>query len=343
MSFSIIRALPTVSEVMEKYPLSSDLKELKLKRDLEIRSVFEGGDNRLLVIVGPCSADYEKSVLEYVGRLARLQEKVRERLILIPRVYTNKPRTNGLGYKGLMHQPNPQAAPDICSGLFALRRLHLKCFSETGLSAADEMLYPDALGYVADLLSYIAVGARSVENQQHRLVASGIDVPVGMKNPTSGDLKVMFNAIYAAQNKHVFAYQKQEVHTSGNSLAHVILRGYANKEGESVSNYHYEDLKHVDLFYKKESVLKNPAVIVDTNHANSGKNFKEQPRIAHEVMESRQENSDLKKLVKGLMIESYLEEGRQELGECSYGKSITDACLGWRDTERLILKLAEEA
>lgn len=343
MSFSVIRSLPTVQEVMEAYPLSSDLKSLKSRRDQEIRSVFEGKDDRFLVIVGPCSADYEKSVLEYVLKLARLQEKVGERLILIPRVYTNKPRTNGLGYKGLMHQPDPQAAPDICSGLLALRRLHLKCFAETGLSAADEMLYPDALGYVADLLSYIAVGARSVENQQHRLVSSGVDVPVGMKNPTSGDLKVMFNAIYAAQNQHVFAYQKQEVHTSGNPLAHVILRGYTTKDGDNISNYHYEDLKRVDLIYKKESAFQNPAVIVDANHANSGKNFREQPRIAHEVMESRQENPDLKKLVKGLMVESYLEEGRQELGECTYGKSITDACLGWRDTERLILKLAEEA
>lgn len=341
MSFTIIRPLPSVQEVMEMYPLSEEMKAVKAQRDLEIRRVFEGTDSRMLVIVGPCSADYEKSVLEYVSKLAKLQEKVSEKLILIPRVYTNKPRTNGLGYKGMMHQPDPHQKPDISAGLLALRRLHLKCFSETGLSAADEMLYPDVLGYVDDLLSYIAVGARSVEDQKHRLVASGIDVPVGMKNPTGGDLTVMFNAICAAQNEHAFAYTKQEVHTSGNPLTHAILRGYATNDGTCMSNYHYEDLMQVKALYEKNPTLKNPAVVVDLNHANSGKNYKEQPRIAHNVMESRMENPALKKLVKGLMIESYLEEGKQDLTSDIYGKSITDGCLGWQDTERLILEVAE--
>ena len=341
MSFSVVRPLPTVQEVREMYPLSTEMKAVKTKRDNEIRQIFEGTSSKMAVIVGPCSADYEKSVLEYVSRLAKLQEKVDEKLILIPRVYTNKPRTNGLGYKGIMHQPNPHQKPDISAGLLALRRMHLKCFSETGLSAADEMLYPDVLGYVDDLLSYIAVGARSVENQKHRLVASGIDVPVGMKNPTGGDLNVMFNAIYAAQNEHVFGYTKQEVHTTGNPLTHAILRGYSTKDNSCVSNYHYEDLLEVNKLYQKNEVLNNPAVIVDLNHANSGKNYKEQPRIAHNVMESRAENPALKKLVKGLVIESYLEEGRQDVDTDVYGKSITDACLGWNDTERLISEIAE--
>ncbi len=343
MSFTIVRSLPTVAEVLEKYPLSAELKTIKEQRDCEIEAILSGKDSRLLVIVGPCSADNEKSVLEYVLRLADLQEKLKTRLVLIPRIYTNKPRTNGLGYKGLLHQPNPQQKPDICEGILALRRLHLKCFSETGLTAADEMLYPDAYGYVADLLGYIAVGARSVENQQHRLVASGADVPVGMKNPTSGDLSVMFNAICAAQNAHTFAYQKKEIETSGNPLTHVILRGYSTMDGMSVSNYHYEDLKRIEATYKKHDFLKNPAVIVDANHANSGKNYREQPRIVRDVMESRRENPALRQLVKGVMIESYLEEGRQELGEGIYGKSITDACLGWVDTERLLSDIAELA
>ncbi len=340
MSFSVIQTLPTPQEVIEKYELTDNMKAVKQRRDLEIKNIFEDKDERMLLIIGPCSADCEKSVLEYVLKLAELQEKVKEKLLLIPRIYTNKPRTNGLGYKGLMHQPNPKEKPDISSGLLALRRLHLKCFSESGLSAADEMLYPDVLGYLDDLLSYIAVGARSVENQQHRLVSSGVDVPVGMKNPTSGDLSVMFNAIYAAQNRHAFAYKQKEVHTSGNPLTHVILRGYSTSAGDCVSNYHYEDLKRVDSFYKKYSTLQNPAIVVDTNHANSGKNYKEQPRIAYNVMESRADNPVLKKLVKGLMIESYLEEGRQEVETGIYGKSITDACLGWADTEKLVLNLA---
>lgn len=341
MSFSIIRSLPTVAEVLNQYPLSAELKEVKARRSREIEAVLTGADARLLVIVGPCSADNEKSVLEYVLKLAKLQEKVKSELVLIPRIYTNKPRTNGLGYKGLLHQPNPHEKPSICEGILALRRLHLTCFAESGLAAADEMLYPDALGYVGDLLGYIAVGARSVENQQHRLVASGADVPVGMKNPTSGDLGVMFNAIYAAQNAHTFAYQKKEVETSGNPLAHVILRGYSTMDGMSVSNYHYEDLKRVEVLYKKHASLKNPAVIVDANHANSGKNYREQPRIVRDVMENRQENPALHQIVKGVMIESYLQEGRQELNDGVYGKSITDACLGWGDTERLIFDMAE--
>ncbi len=341
MSFSVVRSLPTVLEVLSQYPLSSELCAVKAQRDREIEAVLTGADTRLLVIVGPCSADYQESVLEYVLRLARLQEIVKSQLILIPRIYTNKPRTNGLVYKGLLHQPNPQQKPDICEGILALRRLHLTCFAESGLTAADEMLYPDALGYVADLLGYIAVGARSVENQQHRLVASGVDVPVGMKNPTSGDLSVMFNAIYAAQNAHRFAYQKKEVETSGNPMAHVILRGYSMIDGSSISNYHYEDLKRVEMLYRKYDTLKNPSVIVDANHANSGKNYREQPRIVRDVLESRRENPALRQLVKGVMIESYIEEGRQDPGECTYGKSITDACLGWNDTERLILEVAE--
>ncbi|MBO7244536.1 MAG: 3-deoxy-7-phosphoheptulonate synthase [Alphaproteobacteria bacterium] len=341
MSFSVIQSLPTPQEVINQYALSDNLKSIKARRDAEIKNIFEDKEDKMVLVIGPCSADCEKSVLEYVLKLADLQEKVKEKLLLIPRIYTNKPRTNGLGYKGIMHQPNPKEKPNIANGLLALRRLHLKCFSESGLSAADEMLYPDVLGYLDDLLSYIAVGARSVENQQHRLVSSGVDVPVGMKNPTSGDLSVMFNAIYAAQNQHAFAYKQTEVHTSGNPLTHVILRGYSTSAGESISNYHYEDLKRVDALYKKHPTLQNPAIVVDTNHANSGKNYKEQPRIAYNVMESRADNPVLKKLVKGLMIESYLQEGRQEVGEGIYGKSITDACLGWNDTEKLVYNLAE--
>lgn len=342
MTFSIVRPLPSVEEVIAKYPLSEKLKAHKIKRDQEIRSIFEGKDDRMIIIVGPCSADYEDSVLDYVSKLAKLQDKVSDKMLLIPRIYTNKPRTNGLGYKGMMHQPNPQQQPDISAGVFALRHIHLKSLEETGLSAADEMLYPDTLGYVEDLLGYTAVGARSVENQQHRLVSSGVDIPVGMKNPTGGDLSVMFNAICAAQNQHTFAYKKQEVRTSGNPLAHVILRGYATKDGTCVSNYHYEDLKSVDALYKKSTHLQNPSVIVDVSHANSGKNYKEEPRIAYDVMESRQENPDLKKLVKGLMIESYIEEGKQDVGQYVYGKSITDGCLGWKQTEELLLNIADK-
>ncbi|MCI5700157.1 MAG: 3-deoxy-7-phosphoheptulonate synthase [Lachnospiraceae bacterium] len=342
MSFEFIEKLPTPAEIRQQYPISDRIKEVKAKRDAMIRRVFTGESEKFIVIIGPCSADNEDAVCEYINRLSRIQEKVADRLILIPRIYTNKPRTTGEGYKGLLHQPDPSKKPDLLAGLVAIRKLHMRAIEESGLTAADEMLYPENWQYLNDLLSYVAVGARSVENQQHRLVASGIDIPAGMKNPTSGDLSVMLNALVAAQGHHTFIYRNWEVKTSGNELAHTILRGAVNKHGNALPNYHYEDLQLLLHLYGERN-LKNPAAIVDTNHSNSNKKFDQQIRIAKEVLHSRNHNSDIRKLVKGLMIESYLVEGNQKIG-CEnhvYGKSITDPCLGWEDTERLIYSIAD--
>lgn len=337
------RQLPGPEELKGEYPLPLKLRVIKEERDREIRQVFQGESDKFLVMVGPCSADREDAVLEYVSRLAKVQEQVKDRLVLIPRVYTNKPRTTGAGYKGMLHQPSPDKAPDLLGGIIAIRRLHLRVMEESGLTAADEMLYPENRSYLDDVLSYEAVGARSVENQQHRLTASGMDIPVGMKNPTSGDLSVMLNSIQAAQSGHTFLYRGWDVTTTGNSLAHAILRGGVDKYGTCVPNYHYEDLMRLWELYQKRD-LQFPAAVVDANHSNSDKKFKEQPRIISEVLHSRRHSEDLKRLVKGVMIESYLEEGCQPIeGERVYGKSITDPCLGWEDTQRLILEMAERA
>lgn len=343
MAMEYNRQLPGPEELKGEYPLPLKLRVIKEERDREIRQVFQGESDKFLVMVGPCSADREDAVLEYVSRLAKVQEQVKDRLVLIPRVYTNKPRTTGAGYKGMLHQPSPDKAPDLLGGIIAIRRLHLRVMEESGLTAADEMLYPENRSYLDDVLSYEAVGARSVENQQHRLTASGMDIPVGMKNPTSGDLSVMLNSIQAAQSGHTFLYRGWDVTTTGNSLAHAILRGGVDKYGTCVPNYHYEDLMRLWELYQKRD-LQFPAAVVDANHSNSDKKFKEQPRIISEVLHSRRHSEDLKRLVKGVMIESYLEEGCQPIeGERVYGKSITDPCLGWEDTQRLILEMAERA
>lgn len=340
MGLEFISKLPTPAEIREQFPLPRGMAEVKAKRDEEIRKVFAGESDRFLVIIGPCSADHEDPVLEYVSRLVPIQEKVKDKLILIPRVYTNKPRTTGEGYKGLLHQPDPEKKPDMYEGIIAIRRMHMRVVQETGLTTADEMLYPDNLRYLSDIMSYIAVGARSVENQQHRLVASGCDVPVGMKNPTSGDLSVMLNSVVAAQGAHEFIFRGYEVHTPGNPLTHTILRGAVNKHGQNLPNYHYEDLILLHQLYEERNV-QNKACIVDANHSNSGKQYKEQIRIVKEVLHSRRHSSEISRLVKGVMIESYLEEGSQKIGEHCYGKSITDPCLGWEDSERLIYEIAE--
>jgi 3-deoxy-7-phosphoheptulonate synthase len=340
MSFQYVREMPGVSDILESIPVADDLKEIKEKRDREIKSVFMRESEKFLVIIGPCSADNEDAVCEYVSKLARLQDEVKEKLILIPRIYTNKPRTTGEGYKGMAHQPKPSEAPNMVKGLKAMRKMHIRALRESHLSAADEMLYPGNYPYLEDILSYVAVGARSVESQLHRLTISGIDVPAGMKNPTSGDLEVMLNSVQAAQMPHVFVYNGWEVKTSGNALAHCILRGAVDQYGTNFPNYHFEDLKRLAESYKKRN-LSHPAIIVDTNHANSNKKFTEQPRIAKEVMRSRQSSKTLRNNVKGLMIESYLVEGTQKISENIYGKSITDPCLGWEDSERLVRDLAE--
>lgn len=340
MSFEFIKKLPTPEEIKEEFPLSENLQALKKNRDEEIKKVFTGESNKFLVIVGPCSADNEDAVCEYVSRLAKVNEKVKDKLILIPRIYTNKPRTTGEGYKGIIHQPDPEKGTDFLQGLIAMRKMQLRAMEESGLTAADEMLYPENWGYVSDILSYVAIGARSVEDQQHRLVVSGFDVPSGMKNPTSGDLSVMLNSVYAAQHAHPFIYRGWEVNTTGNPYAHTILRGAVNKHGNSIPNYHYEDLNLLLEKYNERDLL-NPACIVDANHNNSGKKFEQQIRIVKEIMHSRKLNSDIHGLVKGVMIESYLEEGCQKIGEHIYGKSITDPCLGWADTEELIYHIAE--
>ena len=340
MSFEFIKKLPTPEEIKEEFPLSENLQALKQNRDEEIKKVFTGESNKFLVIVGPCSADNEDAVCEYVSRLAKVNEKVKDKLILIPRIYTNKPRTTGEGYKGIIHQPDPEKGTDFLQCLIAKRKMQLRAMEESGLTAADEMLYPENWGYVSDILSYVAIGARSVEDQQHRLVVSGFDVPSGMKNPTSGDLSVMLNSVYAAQHAHPFIYRGWEVNTTGNPYAHTILRGAVNKHGNSIPNYHYEDLNLLLEKYNERDLL-NPACIVDANHNNSGKKFEQQIRIVKEIMHSIKLNSDIHGLVKGVMIESYLEEGCQKIGEHIYGKSITDPCLGWADTEELIYHIAE--
>jgi 3-deoxy-7-phosphoheptulonate synthase len=340
MGFDYVRQIPKAKDIIEKIPLSADLKKVKKEKDKEILGVFTGEVDKLVLIIGPCSAHDEDAVCDYISRLARVQEEVRDRIILIPRIYTNKPRTTGIGYKGMAHQPNPSQEPNIVEGIKAIRRMHIRALKESHLPAADEMLYPNNYAYLEDVLSYVAVGARSVENQQHRLTCSGLNVPVGMKNPTSGDFDVMFNAVQASQAAHVFGYNGWEVKTSGNPLTHCVLRGAVNQFGQSIPNYHYEDLIRVARAYKEKSFA-NPAIIVDTNHANSNKQCKEQPRIAKEVMHTRRQSEPVRRMVKGFMIESFIEEGGQKVSDGVYGKSITDACLGWKESERLIRQLAE--
>ncbi|RNC29451.1 MAG: Phospho-2-dehydro-3-deoxyheptonate aldolase, Tyr-sensitive [Candidatus Dichloromethanomonas elyunquensis] len=340
MSMKFIKRIPTAEEIREQIPLANHIKDIKKKRDNEITSILENKDKRFLLIIGPCSADNEDSVCEYIGKLAAVQEKVKDKIVIIPRIYTNKPRTTGEGYKGMVHQPDPSKEPNLCQGIKAMRRMHIRALSEYHMPAADEMLYPENYTYLLDILGYIAVGARSVENQQHRLTVSGVDTPVGMKNPTSGDLSVMLNSIKAAQNSHNFIYNGWEIETTGNQLTHAIVRGAVDSNGRNIPNYHYEDLIYIAAEYEKQE-LYNPTIIVDTNHANSMKRYYEQPRIAREVLMSRKYDTLLKKMIKGLMIESYLAEGKQEIGENIYGKSITDACLGWESTEKLIDYIAE--
>ncbi len=340
MDMKFFRKLPVPKELKEQFPADERIVKIKQERDPEIRRIFEGKSDKLLLIIGPCSADREDAVLDYLTRLSKVQEKVKDKIMIIPRVYTNKPRTTGGGYKGLVHQPDPEKKPDMLQGIIAVRELHQRAILESGLTCADEMLYPENHRYVSDLLSYVAIGARSVEDQQHRLTASGVGIPVGMKNPTGGDLSVMMNSITAAQGQHVFLYRGWEVQSLGNPYAHALLRGYVDKHGKTYSNYHYEDLNELFELYQ-ESNLKNPGVIIDTNHANSGKHYLEQIRIAKEVMHSCHLSKDIRGLVKGLMIESYIEDGNQPVGGGCYGKSITDPCLGWEKSERLIYEIAD--
>ena len=340
MGIKYISNLPSPEEIISEYPLRNDLKERKKEFDKTVADIFTGKSDKFLAIIGPCSADNEDSVLDYVMRLAKVADEIKDKIAVIPRVYTNKPRTNGDGYKGLLHQPNPEKKPNVHEGLIAIRKMHLRVVKETGMFTADEMLYPDNLGYLDDVLSYIAVGARSVENQQHRLTSSGADVPVGMKNPTSGDMSVMLNAIYAAQQSHEFIYRNYEIKTDGNPLAHAILRGAVNKHGQCLPNYHYEDLKLLHDLYLERDIV-NPAVIVDANHSNSNKKYKEQVRIIKEVLHSMRYSEEIKNFVKGVMIESYIEEGNQRIEEHIYGKSITDPCLGFEDSKKLLLEMAE--
>ncbi len=340
MGFEFVRKLPVPKEIKAEYPVSPEIAALKEKRDAEIKDIISGASDKFLVIVGPCSADNEDAVKDYTLRLARVQEKVSDKLLIVPRVYTNKPRTTGLGYKGMLHQPDPTKAPDLLQGVIAIRKMHIDIINETHLTTADEMLYPENYWYLADVLSYVAVGARSVEDQQHRLTVSGMDVPAGMKNPTSGDYSVMLNSVVAAQAAHNFIYRGWEVNTAGNEYAHTILRGAVNKHGQSIPNYHYEDLRRLFEMYEKFDV-KNKATIIDANHSNSNKQFKEQIRIVKEVLHSKRHSADINKLVKGVMIESYIEEGCQKISENVYGKSITDPCLGWDDTEKLLYDIAE--
>lgn len=340
MSFEFIKKLPTPEEIKSSYPLPEALVQLKKERDAQIRDVIMGKSDKFLVIIGPCSADNEDALCDYVTRLSKVSRKVSDKLIIIPRIYTNKPRTTGEGYKGIVHQPDPEKHSDFLAGLAAMRKMHIRAIEESGLTAADEMLYPDNWGYVSDILSYVAIGARSVEDQQHRVVVSGFDVPAGMKNPTSGDLTVMLNSVYAAQHPHSFIYRGFEVQTNGNELAHTVLRGATNKHGRNLPNYHYEDLNLLLSLYDERD-LKHPATIIDANHSNSNKEFAQQIRIVKEVMHSRKLNADIHRLVKGVMIESYIEEGSQKVGGGIYGKSITDPCLGWEASERLIYDIAE--
>ena len=341
MNMQFFRKLPIPQQVKQDYPVTDEMQAVKAARDAEISSIFKGESDKFILVLGPCSADQREPVLEYISRLRLLQDKINDKILIIPRIYTNKPRTTGEGYKGMLHQPNPDEKPDMYKGIVAIRELHMSALRDYGFSCADEMLYPENHRYLSDLLAYVAVGARSVENQQHRLTASGLDCPVGMKNPTGGDLTVMINSIRAAHSSHTFIYRGWEVKSAGNPYAHAILRGYVDFAGKSVSNYHYEDLVKLNELYLS-SGLANPTVLVDTNHNNSGKRYLEQIRIANEVVESRRYNNDIKKLVKGLMIESYIEDGAQKIGEHTFGKSITDPCLGWEKTEKLVLELAEK-
>ena len=341
MNMEFTRKLIIPKEIKEMYPVSDQMAKIKADRDVEIKKIFSGESNKFLLVVGPCSADREDAVIDYISRLQKLQEKVEDKIFIIPRIYTNKPRTTGEGYKGMLHQPDPTDKPDMLKGIISIRKLHMRALSETGLSCADEMLYPENHRYLSDLLAYVAIGARSVEDQQHRLTASGLDIPVGLKNPTGGDLSIMMNAVTAAQHSHTFIYRGWEVESTGNLLAHAILRGYQTADGKSISNYHYEDLARLNELYQK-SGLANPGVIVDTNHANSVKKYAEQPRIALDVLHSIRHNDEIRKLCKGLMIESYLVDGAQKTDGCTYGQSITDPCLGWEKTERLIFDLADK-
>lgn len=341
MSFQFVKEVMSPARLKELLPLSASAAKIKKERDEMIKKVFTGELDKFLVIVGPCSADNEEAVLDYMCRLAKTADEVFEKIIVIPRIYTNKPRTTGIGYKGILSQPDPEKKPDFQEGLLAMRKLHLRTIEETGLTAADEMLYPENLMYVDDLLSYVAVGARSVENQQHRLTISGMDIPAGMKNPTSGVLSVMMNSVVAAQGSHTFLYRQYEVNTTGNPLAHTILRGATNKHGQAIANYHYEDLMRVHEMYAERPQLANPACIVDANHSNSNKQYEQQPRIVKEVLHSRRVSKELEKLVKGVMVESYIEPGCQKVSEHIYGKSITDPCIGWETTKELLLEMAE--
>ena len=340
MQMNFIRKLPTPAELKEQFPTDDSIREIKEKRDAEIADIFTGKSNKFLLIIGPCSADNEEAVLEYVHRLAELQKEVEEHIFMIPRVYTNKPRTTGIGYKGMLHQPDPEKGEDLLAGIIAIREMHARVARETGFTCAEEMLYPENHRYLSDLLSYVAVGARSVEDQLHRIVTSGIGIPAGMKNPTSGDFAVMMNSITASQSPQKFVYRGWEVVTEGNPLSHAILRGYVDRFGRSHPNYHYEDLRFLLNLYKERG-LANPAAIIDTNHSNSGKQYLEQIRIAKDVLHSCHVNPEIRTLVKGLMIESYLEDGDQKIGEGIYGKSITDPCLGWDKTRDLVLEIAE--
>ena len=341
MNMHFHRKLPIPQDVKREYPLTERMEKVKAERDEAIREVFDGRSDKFILVIGPCSADHRDPVLAYIEKLRRLYEQVSDKILIIPRIYTNKPRTTGQGYKGMLHQPDPEGKPDMYKGIVAIRELHLAALRDYDFTCADEMLYPENYRYLSDLLSYVAVGARSVEDQQHRLTASGVDAPVGMKNPTGGDLSVMMNSIVAAQSSHTFLYRGWEVTSEGNPYAHAILRGYIDYAGNNVSNYHYEDLLHVQNLYEKFN-LKNPSVIVDTNHNNSGKKYLEQIRIAKDIVYSRSQNPDIKRLVKGLMIESYLEDGAQAIDAHVFGKSITDPCLGWEKTEKLILDIADK-
>lgn len=340
MSFEFIRKLPTPTELKAEYPVPADIAAVKTERDAEIRNVITGASDKFIAIIGPCSADNEEAVLDYTLRLKKVQEKIKDKVLIIPRVYTNKPRTTGTGYKGMLHQPDPEKKPDLLAGLIAIRKMHIRVMQETELMPADEMLYPENYWFLSDVLSYVAVGARSVEDQQHRLTVSGMDVPAGMKNPTSGDFSVMLNSVVAAQAKQTFIYRNWEVNTPGNPLTHTILRGAVNKHGQNIPNYHYEDLIRLYNMYMSRDLL-NPAVIIDANHSNSGKQYQEQIRIVKEVLHSCKHSADLKKLVKGVMVESYIEPGCQKVGEDIYGKSITDPCLGWEDSEKLLYEIAD--
>ncbi len=340
MQMEFIRQLPTPEELKRQFPINKDIEKVKDERDIVLKNIFEGKDPHFLLIIGPCSADNEEAVLDYLTRLKKVQEKVQDKIFMVPRVYTNKPRTKGVGYKGMLHQPDPEGNEDMLAGIIAIREMHTRVVKETGFTCAEEMLYPENHRYLSDLLSYVAIGARSVEDQLHRIVASGIGIPAGMKNPTGGDITVMMNSISAAQSRQKFLYRGWEVKTTGNPMAHAILRGFVDAYGRSHANYHYEDLMGLIKSYE-ETGLKNPAVIIDCNHANSGKDYMEQIRISKDVLHSRHVSKDIRKIVKGLMIESYIEDGSQAIGDGVYGKSITDPCLGWEKSERLIMELAE--